>query len=1008
MAEHTKNIYAIPAGIPFAESFARGLINDVLNFGYKPHELGTVRILLPTRRGGRVLRENFLKLSDGKPLILPTITTIGDIEEEELALSALPMSQDILNLPPAISPLRRQILLAKTIQKLDEQTGTQPRSFDHHMALAKLLGQFMDQIYTEELEFSALQTLVPDEFADHWNITLDFLNILSEHWPVILKEEGVIDVAQRRVRLIRALQNHWEHAPPQTPVIIAGTTASIPAVADLLGAVSQCPKGAAVLPGFDFDIADEDWSALTENHPQYGFKHLFDHLDHHRENVQHWPDNTVTETNRHHFTRETTRPEDTSAKWMNFSQNNDARKNIQNSLNNLQYYECENTHDEASLISLMIRETLETDDKTLAVITPDRTLARRISTQCLKWGITVDDTAGYSILHSLPATFMMNTINSIAHKHSPVALLTMLKHRLCQLSKGKNSKIIEFLDQHTLRGQAPASGFDGIKQRLQSMTEPNASGYIAIPTDTPAFQNTITFLDQLQPIFNKFNNDLSSTYSFKALLLNHIKICEILSGYPENSALWHGETGETLSLALSHLIDHAESIPDVTIHDYASLLKTYLKEQTIRPNQGVHPRIHIMGQLEARMIQADRIVLAGLNEGTWPAESAQDPWMSRPMRKDFGLPSPERSIGLAAHDFVQGLSHDNVVLTRAKTQDNTPTVPARWLQRMDTVLQSCGISLNDLSDGPYLKWVETLQQTEAITPAQRPAPQPPHHKRPRSLSVTAIETWLKDPYSIFARYVLGLKKLDPLEAQSQAAERGQFIHALFDEFVKAYPAQMPEDAETILKDIAQNLFSEYFQGEQNQMTFWPRIHRLISWFVETETRWRKEATPWLTESQGEIILDSEQGAFKLRARADRIDRMTDGSCAILDYKTGSGLTKAGIINGQNPQLILEGLILEKHGFGTSDAGDVSALSYWMATGGRDKGKVVTENSQKLADYIYIAEQSLSALITVFDDEDTPYYSLPNMKNAPRFNDYEHLARVSEWADRDDESGGQAA
>jgi ATP-dependent helicase/nuclease subunit B len=999
MTDTAHHIYSIPAGIPFAESFARGIMNDALGYGLSTAELGSIRILLPTRRGGRVLRENFLKLSEGKPLILPTITTIGDIEEEELSLSALPLSQSILDLPPAIAPLRRQILLAKTIQKLDQQTNTAQRRFDQHMSLAKLLGQFMDQIYTEELNFSALQNLVPEEFADHWNITLDFLGILSEHWPQILAEEGVIDVAQRRVRLIRALQTHWQEAPPQTPVIAAGTTGSIPAVADLLGTIATCPKGAVILPGFDFNSENDDWNTLTETHPQYGFKHLLERLGQERTSVKLWPDTQEKQiVTRHILTKEITRPEQTSSKWINFSQNDDARNSILSTLQNLQYFECDSTHDEATLISLMARETLESDDKTLAVITPDRTLARRISTQCLKWGIIVDDTAGYSILHSLPATFMMSTITSICNSHSPVSLLTMLKHKLCSFS---TNDVIHFLDHRVVRGQKPSAGFDGIKKRLYDLTKPSASGYIAISEDDALYQDTLSFLDNLQPIFSIVDSDLNNKKPFKVLLLNHIKICETLSGYPDTPALWMGETGENLSLALSHLIDHAGSIPDVTVHEYAVLLKTYLKEQTIRPNQGVHPRIHIMGQLEARMIQADKIVLAGLNEGTWPADSAQDPWMSRPMRKDFGLPSPERSIGLAAHDFIQGLSHRNVVLTRSKTQDNTPTVPARWLQRMDTVLQSCGTSLSALSDGPYLSWVKDLHSADTTTSARRPAPKPPLHKRPRSLSVTAIETWLKDPYSIFARYVLNLKKLDPLEAQSQAAERGQFIHALFDQFVREHPKTMPENATTILYDMAQELFPDYFQDTQNQLTFWPRIERLISWFVETETHWRNDATPFLTESQGETMLNAAHAPFRLKARADRIDRMRDGSFSILDYKTGSGLTKSGIINGQNPQLILEGLILQKQGFEWSEPSDLSALSYWIVTGGKEKGKIITESSKNLVDHVACAEQSLIRLIDVFDDEETPYYSLPNMKNTPRFNDYEHLARASEWADSED-------
>src|SRR3546814_14486973 len=93
--------------------------------------------------------------------------------------------------------------------------------------------------------------------------------------------------------------------------------------------------------------------------------------------------------------------------------------------------------------------------------------------------------------------------------------------------------------------------------------------------------------------------------------------------------------------------------------------------RAVRPRYGLHPRVAILGPLEARLQHAELLVLGGLNEGTWPAAATPGPWLSRPMQAAFGLPLPERGIGLAAHDFYQAFCAPPVYLTRADTVDRS-------------------------------------------------------------------------------------------------------------------------------------------------------------------------------------------------------------------------------------------------------------------------------------------------------------------------------------------------
>ena len=102
----------------------------------------------------------------------------------------------------------------------------------------------------------------------------------------------------------------------------------------------------------------------------------------------------------------------------------------------------------------------------------------------------------------------------------------------------------------------------------------------------------------------------------------------------------------------------------------------------MRDADGTDRTICIRGSREAREVQADLVILAGLNEGIWPQPAAPDPWLSRQMRLKLGLLLPERQIGLAAHDFQQALAARQVILTRATRDDEAQTVPSRWLDRL--------------------------------------------------------------------------------------------------------------------------------------------------------------------------------------------------------------------------------------------------------------------------------------------------------------------------------------
>ena len=194
----------------------------------------------------------------------------------------------------------------------------------------------------------------------------------------------------------------------------------------------------------------------------------------------------------------------------------------------------------------------------------------------------------------------------------------------------------------------------------------------------------------------------------------------------------------------------------------------------------------IWGLLEARLQSAELIVLGGLVEGVWPPLVEPGPWLSRPMRTAVGLPSPEEAVGQAAHDFARPPARRRcVVLSCPRRRDGAPAVPARWLTRLDMFLK--GQAGRALPEHPAADWARAAGSAgRRARPVRPPEPRPPAALRPRRLSVTEIETWLRDPYAIHARHVLQLRPLDPLDQETDAADYGVLVHAGLHRFLREH------------------------------------------------------------------------------------------------------------------------------------------------------------------------------------------------------------------------------
>jgi ATP-dependent helicase/nuclease subunit B len=1019
-------VYSIASSSAFVDALAAGILEQ---YGADPLTLSRVAVLLPTRRACRSLREAFLRIGNGAPMLLPDIRPIGDVEEDEILLTSAEaggveggpgLGQQILDLPEAMPGLRRELLLVQLILRFNEQrkTGEAQTSSGLDAAqaahLARDLAGLIDQVQTEGLDFARLIDIVPEALAAHWQLTLDFLTIVTEFWPKILAEEGFVDPAERRNLLMELQARAWSENPPDHPVIAAGSTGSIPATARLLKTVARLPKGCVVLPGLDCEMADEAWAAakLDPTHPQFGMAQLLEVFSTQRYDVAAWPagseksapEKTVAVTEkspaRVALLNQALLPAEQTVHWR------EGAILGASALDGLTRLDCTGPEEEARTIALMMRQVLETPEQRAALVTPDRSLARRVAAELARWDIEIDDSAGRPLAQTPVGVFLRLTATLVASDLAPVDLLATLKHPLAcgGLKAGDFKSRVRLLERLALRGPRVGDGIAGLKEKLASQDE----GRILLP-----------WLDQLAEMIAPFSALMATSGAdMGALLRAHIALAEALAADDEKSGvsrLWSGEDGEAAAGFVDELHAAGDVLPDVPGQLYPALLEGLMTGRMVRPRFGLHARLAIFGLLEARLQTADLTILGGLNEGTWPPQVDTGPWMSRPMRGAFGLPQPERRIGLTAHDFVQAASASRVVLTRSAKVEGAPTVPARWLLRIQALLDGAGLAWNSQSsngrdEADYLGWARKLDDPDhAPNPVSAPVPRPPVEVRPRELAVTDIETWVRDPYAIFAKKILGLRALDDIDADPGAADRGTFIHDALDEFVKDTAWPPAADAVDQLLAIGERKFGKTLSQPGVRAFWWPRFQRAAHWFVETLTVAAGEGRdkPLATEVSGKLKISAPYAPFFVKAKADRIDRDENGDLVLIDYKTGAAPSSKQVLAGYSPQLPLEGLIAQAGKFKNVPAASVSAMEYWKISGRDPAGEIllIKGKDQDTPEVLAVARKRLEELIAAFDHESTPYRSLPRPDWAPRYSDYELLARLGEWTPDEDDGDG---
>jgi ATP-dependent helicase/nuclease subunit B len=1036
-------VFSVPVSAPFLRTVIAALVDGRLVDGFEartsPAALAQATFYLPTRRAGRMAREIFLDVLQADAAVLPRIVALGDIDEDELAFAegteqyggAAP-----LDVAPKLREVDRRLTLAWLVAAWAKSPVSAPLVVGgpaSTLALAGDLARLMDDMVTRGVDWSALDGLVPDQLDKYWQHSLEFLQIARQAWPAHLAEIGRIEPAARRDLLIEAEAARLT-AHHGGPVIAAGSTGSMPATAKFLHAVANLPQGAVVLPGLDTDLDDEAWQLIggvrdatgrfttspASNHPQFAMHALLDRFGLKRSDIEIL--GTPAPHGRDILASEAMRPSNATAQWHRRLAEPAVDTRISGAMTNLAVIEAANPEMEALAIAVAMREARELN-LSAALVTPDRALARRVMAALGRWDLAFDDSGGDALMETSAGILARLTAEAAAKQLEPPTLLALLKHPLFRLggAPGAFKDAIEALELALLRGTRPQAGSAGLARdfaRFRAELVKLRSGEpSSLHRAEPRTGLSDDSLDRAQALIASLQAalvpleslNLSKPFDFADLAERHREVMTALSLDEHGVAVaFEGPQGSALASAFDDLPGtEAKSGLMVQIGDYPDVFQTAFADRTVRRPEVANVHLKIYGPLEARLTQSDRVIIGGLVEGVWPPAPRIDPWLSRPMRHELGLDLPERRIGLSAHDFAQLLGTDDVILSHAAKVGGAPAVASRFLHRLEAVAGDERWKAAKAAGAKYVRYADELDRPNEVKPIAQPAPKPPRATRPLKLSVTAIEDWLRDPYTIYAKYILKLSPLDPVDMPLSAADRGSAIHDALGEFTQTFANGLPDDPARALRDIGGKYFEPLMERPEARALWWPRFLRIADWFADWEIVRRGQVGAISAEIRGDIQIPLDDArTFILSAHADRIERRSDGTYAILDYKTGQPPTGKQVRMGLSPQLTLEAAILREGGFdGIPADSSVSQIAYVRLSGNNPPGeqkllelKINKSDAPQPPDVAADeARLKLEALIRTFEDENQPYNSLNLSMWSNRYGSYDDLARIKEWS-----------
>lgn len=981
-------VYSIAAHRGFADALVAGLLP---RYSHPDLGLSQLTLLLPSSRAARTVSEAFIRLAGEQGmqgLLMPRMAMIGDLDLDE-TLGALIDPLGTSDIPPAADPTRRWLELAEMLRgELTDAKRTVPGGAGI-LRLARETAATMDRLLVEDVTPDDLMgdaiLDVLGELSSHWQDSIRIFARVQARWRARLEERGEVDAATRRNMLFERAARRWRETPPQLPIVAAGVTSAAPALARMLRVIADLPDGAVILPDLDLAMDEEAWGELglagqsnepggpvfargdALTHPQYHLKLLLNRMGVNREEVDQWHRKGIgaAPPERTHVISSLFLPPEASKAWVDL----EARKRR---LSGVRLLTAPTSEEEAQSIALLVREALEAPERRVAVVTPDRALARRVMRHLERWNIVADDTAGRPLCLTASGRFLLQLAECVSEGLSPVPVIAALAHPLVKRGEERRAWLENLRAfERKLRGPRPSSGLEPLRQ-------------IAAKAGVEVWWD-----EQVEPQLASLiaaDDEISLADALDALA----SVGEALAG----EGLWAQEDGRTLSRLIEDL--RAQARETGTVIEPAELhaaLRDTMEQVAVRPPYGGHPRVSIYGLLESRMTRAELVICGGLNEGTWPGVPGSDALLAPPILRALGVPGADFRIGLSAHDLAGALGAPEVVLTRAERDMDGPTIPSRFLLRIEALLGENAGSHREMETARLAQ--ELDRNSQASEAYSRPRPQPSAEQRRVPIKVTALDRLLGDPYQFYAQEILGLGALDPLDAEATPALQGTLAHKVLERWHRA----RDNNPAALVTPIADGILAESSLHAATKALWKPRLYKALDWVAAEITELEAQGRTVIgVERKGEMLADG----VRIYGRADRIDRMADGTLAIVDYKTGSPPSAAQAEAGYALQLGLLGLIARDGDF-EGLKGAASTFEYWslakkdgefgyvdvpMKVGRKTNGLLPEEFLPRHEDFLGKAISRYILGTAPFTAKENPDY--------PGYTDYDQLMRLEEW------------
>jgi ATP-dependent helicase/nuclease subunit B len=991
-------VYSIAAHRGFADALVAGLVPRYREPGFG---LARLTLLVPSSRAARTLSEAFIRYAGDageSGLLMPRMIAVGDLDlDEKLGAALDPLGA--ADIPPACDPVRRWLALDRLIAEERIAEGMEPLPGRARLNLAREMARAMDRLLVEEKQPDDLTSEpVLDSVAavaEHWKRAIRLFARVNVRWQAELSARGEVDAATRRNLLFDRAARRWREAPPPFPIVAAGVTSASPALARLLKVVAELPQGAVVLPDLDLAMDDAAWDELGRagaadepggavfgaddalSHPQYHLKLLLNRMGVNRAEVQQWHRRGIAaaEPARSRAISSLFLPPQASRSWATLEADN-------RRLAGVRLMTSATIEIEAQAIAMLVREALELPEQRVAIVTPDRSLARRVVQHLARWNIAADDTAGQTLSLTPAGRFVGLLAEIAAHGPDPGNLVAAFGHPLVRGADGHARRAwltgLRAFDRE-LRGPSPAPGLDPLRKAAEKA---------GAPEWWAEAEALITTLAEWPP-----------QIALSDALAGLAAAAEAFAG----TMVWEREDGRALGVMIEELRGHAGALGTVIESaDVAGILRDAMDEVAVRPGYGGHPRVAIYGLLEARMARADLMICAGLNEGTWPQPPAADPLLAPAVLRALGVPGAEFRIGLAAHDLAGALGAPQVVLSRSLRDAEGPTLPSRFLLRVEALLgDDLAKEHRETAIPALLPHLDRERPKADAYP--RPAPDPAPNLRDVTIKVTALDRLLGDPYQFYAQAILDLRQLQPLAADpfSDAALRGTLVHDILDKWHRARES----DPALPIAPFATAQFAAERVHPLFRALWQPRLIEALEQFATMIDA---------PEHSGRTVLASEYlGAMqfdgaKVIGRVDRIDRLDDGTLAIVDYKTGQPPQKKQVTAGFALQLGILGLIAQHGRFerdGKVVTGPPTRFEYWSL--GKDKktdafGYWQTPMKEGGArtglppeEYLPFHAEKLIEAIRDYIKGSEPFTAREN-PDYKGYTEYDQLMRLDEW------------